>query len=319
MLNQQNTHIKTHTAEAFLRLRYLISSLLITFTVCYFKSTQIIYIILGPSLAIGLAPVKNHTTGHIAGTVPLTDTIICKFEEWFPFFLKDKVSCAEFSKNTITQSFTALPMDRENTEHSLMSVNFLDSNFIYTNVTEAFYATLEASICFTVLAILPLCSYQIWCFLMPSRYHRERRQVLQNLVSGVIYTVTSLAAISLWLVPLICQFLHHFSVETGKLQILNQLRIGPYLSWILTTEITLFLATLSPICVYLGLKSQWLTPNFVVRNRRNTIYCLLLAAAFLSPPDFSSQLTITFCLFIFFESAVWFYLYKISANKLHIN
>ena len=252
--------------ELFLRLRYLMCSLIITFVFSYLKSTQIIYLILEP----------------------------CFDSKNYGPMLKE---------NKVQQGWLQGNLDQG------------DSSFIYTNVAEAFYVTIKASICFSILVTLPLCCYQVWCFFMPSRYHREQTQAQILLVWGVLYITGCLSLICLWLVPQICQFLHQFSVQTGKLQIIEQLRIGPYLSWILYTEITLFIATCSPVFLYLTLRLQWFAPSFLTTNRRTTVYLLLFLAAFLSPPDFSSQLIITLCLFIFFESAIWFYFYKIVEER----
>ena len=304
MVNQLYTHIKTYKAELSLRLRYLVCSWVVTLVVCYLRSAEIIYLILGPSVAVKPGPSPKQLTPA---------------RGFFKDYAQDRVTRENivFSanlKNHEKQFSSAAEIPPSVEWESVPSFNN-NLSFIYTNVTEAFYVTLEACICFSVLTVLPLCCYQIWCFLMPSRYHREQRQIFISLVCTLLYIVGCFTLICSWLVPQICQFLHLFSVQTGKLQIINQPRIGPYLSWILTTEVTLFMATLTPLCVYLALKSQWLSPGFVAGNRRYTLYLLLLLAAFLSPPDFSSQLSITLCLFLFFESALWVYLYKTKLNN----
>ena len=71
---------------------------------------------------------------------------------------------------------------------SLIPCNFPAYDFIYTNVTEAFYATLGACIAFSVLFCLPFLVYQSWCFLIPSRYHRER--IAYRKLSFWVFTYT---------------------------------------------------------------------------------------------------------------------------------
>ena len=132
----------------------------------------------------------------------------------------------------------------------------------------------------------------------------------ESLIKCVIYSLFILGLMEFYLLPHICHFLHHFALEDGKLQITSEPRIFPYLSWLWTTNLLLFAASWTPICIFKLLKTGLLPLKSIVRNRRTTFYLILVFSAFLSPPDPSSQLFITFCLFLFFECAVWVCLYN---------
>lgn len=183
-------------------------------------------------------------------------------------------------------------------------------DFIYTDISEAFYATLYACLIVSGLIITPLIIYHGWCFLMPSRYQGERALWNKRLTSLFIYISTMMWLILGYLLPNIYIFLHLFAVKTGLLRITLEARIAPYLSWIFTTIFLFLLLTLLPIVTWIALKNKIVSSEQIFKNRRLTLYILLILAALVSPPDMGGQLILTLFLYTFKECVVWYYLYR---------
>ena len=320
-MSKSESYIKTYVREANLRLYYLIFSWVLCFVCCYLKSSQIIYLIIKPTLNQVRLPcqmngqsqkIYNHAPAK--ATTGQGDNSLC--------LLETKIKSENLAAGATRQDHgtaTKLEALREgyflnNSPQQPDPFSGCTYDFIYTNVTEAFYATLEAAITFSILFTLPLFIYHLWSFLMPSRYNRERSYLNRGALQLLAYLMFFLWLIVYQLLPHICQFLHLFAVQTGKLQIINQARIAPYLSWIFNSVFTLLLASCTPLCIYLGLKHDFLSLNFLIENRRTTAYLLLILAALLSPPDLWSQLSICLCLFLFFECVIWLSLYKIKTQ-----
>ena len=315
---RNKSYIKTYVREAYLRLAYVLFSWLLSLFCCYLKSTQIIYLIIKftlSSAAISQAQLTQESHATLDKKNPLYEKSLFTYQpavsqqnspgkghgQLRQFF-------AEFANLKHTQGGELQAKD-EITEASATCPAY---DFIYTNVTEAFYAALEAAITFSMIFTLPLLIYQSWCFLMPSRYYRERIYFNKCTRQLLLYVTFFLWLIIWWLLPHISEFLHLFAVQRGRLEIKNQARIAPYLSWVFSLVLTLTMASLTPLSIYLSLKKGWLSKSFLIENRRTTAYFLLIFAAAVSPPDLGSQLTISFCLFVFFECVIWFYLYDIK-------
>ena len=216
---------------------------------------------------------------------------------------------------------TVLQINSHNTEFGKQIPSFFSSlDFIYTNVSEAFYATLSACFICSMVAIIPLIVYQSWCFLMPSRYQRERALWNERILAIGVYTTTIMWLMMAFLFPRIYTFLHLFAVSSDVLHITLEARIAPYLTWIFLTGFLFLLLTWFPIVIYIALKNNVLSIHYLLKNRRTTLYLILICAAFVSPPDIWSQFVLTLFGYIFFECVMWYYLYTtVSTLKAQKN
>ena len=323
------SYLKTYVREAKLRLCYIILSWLLCLCACYLKSSQIIYLIIKPTFQrVNYTQVQtlHPNPGDCTAYQPEIDL---KNESPKQDYISHKAHVSQ-GDDTLDCLHNLSPLEDsvpEIKDHNHLVMPDLSSwnndglryDFIYTNVSEAFYATLEAVITFSMAFTLPLVVYHLWCFLMPSRYHRERLHFNKRTMQSLVYVLFFLWLITHVLLPHICQFLHLFAVHRGKLQITNQARIAPYLTWVRSTVLRLLLASGTPVCIYLCLNYGIFRLNFLIKNRRITTYLLISLAAILSPPDLWSQLSLSFCLFVFFECVIWLYLYKIRKKPSTTN
>ena len=185
-------------------------------------------------------------------------------------------------------------------------------DFIYTNISEAFYATLSACFVCSTVVIIPFAIYQGWCFLMPSRYQQERALWNLRILAVIIYTTTIMWLMVGFLLPRIYTFLHLFAVSDGVLRITLEARIAPYLTWIFLTCILFLLLTACPMVIYFTLKNNIISVHYLLKNRRSTYYLILISVAFVSPPDIWSQFVFTAFIYAFFECVMWYYLYTLQ-------
>lgn len=298
-----------------MRSNYLIFSWLLCMLCCYNKNMEIIYLIIKPTYVLNQdssflpSPlIKPHFYDYLSANKTqgaCGDTSITDRGSVVAF---NNQMCKDASIITYDHMW-----DADLTGNNRVPAATYD--FISTNVTEAFYATLQAALVVSFLFTVPLLVYHFWCFLIPSRYFRERKSINHNCILSCIYMCVCFWLITYNLVPHIGQFLRAFAVAGGKLRIVNQARIAPYLSWLCSTITTLFLATLFPLLTYYGLKKHWIGLEFLLNNRKIYMYFLLVLGALVSPPDLLTQFVISFCLFITLEFVIWIYLYKSLENR----
>ncbi len=178
--------------------------------------------------------------------------------------------------------------------------------FIFTDLTEAFYTSIEISFFFSFYVIIPLFLYHFWCFFVPSRFKNERKKLNFIIFVIFIFLVLSIIIVYLILLPLLYQFLVNFQLNTNLLNIQLEARIQPYVK--LVCEIFVFFTFFFqlPLIFLWLIKLKCIKINILVKNRIKIFFMILIFASLFSPPDVFSQFSIT--LFLIFSLEALFIL-----------
>jgi len=72
---------------------------------------------------------------------------------------------------------------------------------VFTSPAEPFMLTLKVAFALGCLVASPVVIYQIWAFLAPALYEREKRLIVPALTVGVVLFLAGAAAAYLWVLP----------------------------------------------------------------------------------------------------------------------
>ena len=176
-----------------------------------------------------------------------------------------------------------------------------EKNFIFTDLTEAFYTTIKLNFIISIYILIPFLIYQIWCFVIPSSFLKERKKY--NFFCITIFTLFNFSLIFVYflLLPELYKFLLNFQVNTNFMSIQLEARIHSYVE--LACKIFFFSSLLFqiPIIFFLAFKYGFLNTNFLIENRSKIFFINLFLAAFISPPDVSIQILLALYLQLMIE------------------
>jgi len=171
---------------------------------------------------------------------------------------------------------------------------------LFTSPTEPFFITLKLAFVAGLILASPVVIYQIWAFLAPALYDREKRLILPALTAGLGLFALGAAAAYFLVLPRALRVL--FSFQAAELSPIitadkyfgfaTQLIVG----FGAVAELPLVIAILAA----LGL----VTPQFLTRNRRYALLLSALVAAFLSPPDALSMVMMMVPLLLLYEVGI---------------
>lgn len=191
----------------------------------------------------------------------------------------------------------------------------LQQTFIFLELTEAFYTLIKICTILTLLFLIPLISYHIWVFFIPSFYKIERNRI--NFFFLLIFFLFTIEIFITYLIilPKICHFLISFemSSEINKsninidplISVEFNAQIGSYVELIikiLTLILTLFQI---PLCICFLYSKKFLYVSSLYYNRKILCLLSLLISAFIVPPDITSQLVIAVFIYITFELLIF--------------
>jgi sec-independent protein translocase protein TatC len=170
-----------------------------------------------------------------------------------------------------------------------------------TSPTDPFFITLQFAFVTGLVLASPIVGYQVWAFLAPALYERERRLIVPALSVGALLFLGGAAAAFRWLLPRALQLL--LSFQAGVFDPL--ITAGAYFGFAAKLIIAVGLFTELPLVIVILAALGLVTPQGLARNRRYAVVVATLAAALLAPPDAVSMIGGMVLLWALYEVSIW--------------
>jgi len=171
----------------------------------------------------------------------------------------------------------------------------------FTSPTEPFMLTLKLAFATGMVLASPVVIYQIWAFLAPALYPREKRLIVPALSVGVVLFLAGAAAGYLLVLPAALDVLFQFQRE----DLTAIITIDRYFGFAVPLILAFGLVTELPLVVAILAALGFVTPRFLVRNRRYWLVIAALGTALLTPgPDAVSMLLMLVPLMLLYEIGI---------------
>lgn len=180
---------------------------------------------------------------------------------------------------------------------------------IYTEIFEAFFVQVKVAFFSAMMVAFPVIANQLWQFVAPGLYRKEKRALLPFLLATPVLFLTGAAMAYYIAVPMALHFLLGYSGMVGGVQQQALPAIGNYLSFIMQFLFGFGAAFLLPVLLMLLERAGVVTRQQLIAARRYAIVGAFAIAAVLTPPDVGSQLLLAIPLAILYELAIigiWF-------------
>jgi len=213
-------------------------------------------------------------------------------------FVTYRFFCKIAQKYDLDQSFcmTELPFELQN---RTMEGQF--AMLIWTSITVGF------------IIAFPYVLYQIWKFISPALYNKEKANVKVFLFVSSLLFFTGVAFGYFILTPLSINFLSNTSVSD---LVKNSIDINSYIALVKTTSIATGLVFELPVVIYFLSRFGIVSPQILRDYRRYSIVIILIIAAIVTPPDVISQVIVSIPLIILYEISIFIskFVYKKQEN-----
>lgn len=179
----------------------------------------------------------------------------------------------------------------------------------YVGVFEKFMAHLKVSFLAGVFLTAPLWLFQVWRFIAPGLYAKEKKYVVGFIFSGVVLFLSGGAFAYYFVLPLAFKFLISFGGSTD----IPIITINEYLEFIIKFFLGFGLTFELPVLLtFLGMMGV-IDHTFLKKNRRWAILVMAVVAAVVTPPDAISMLALLAPLIVLYEIGIL--LVKVFAPK----
>jgi sec-independent protein translocase protein TatC len=149
---------------------------------------------------------------------------------------------------------------------------------------------------------MPYVLYQVWGFVAPGLYRREKRFALPLFASSVVLFYIGVAFAYFIVFPLMFGFL----TTTTPEGVLMMTDISSYLDFTLLLFFAFGIAFEVPIAVVLLASTGLVKVETLQKNRGYVLLGIFVVAAFLTPPDAISQSFMAVPMYILYELGILF-------------
>lgn len=179
-----------------------------------------------------------------------------------------------------------------------------EGRLIYTALYEAFFVQIKVAIFAAFFISFPIIANQLWAFVAPGLYAREKRAFLPFLIATpVLFTLGGSLAYFVVMPTAFAWFLG-FEGFSGGLPQEALPAMGEYLSLVMQFILAFGISFLLPVLLMLLSAAGIVSRPQLVSARRYVVVGVFLVAALITPPDVISQLLLAIPLLLLFEGSL---------------
>jgi sec-independent protein translocase protein TatC len=183
----------------------------------------------------------------------------------------------------------------------LIKVMPAGGKLVFTALPEAFFTYFKVGLIAGVALASPVIIYQIWRFVAPGLYERERRRLLPIVLSSTLFFLGG--ALFGYFVVFPFGFKFFVSFAGDYVRVMPSLResLG-FATWLLLVFGIVFE---TPLVILILARLGIVDATKLRRNQKYAVLIIFIVAAVLTPPDLVSQLLMAVPLLALYEMGIW--------------
>lgn len=177
---------------------------------------------------------------------------------------------------------------------------------IYTAPLEFFFTKLKLAGFGAVVVAFPVLATQVYGFVAPGLYKRERRAFLPFLIASPVLFTLGAALVYFFIFPFVLWFsLSQQILGTGGITVELLPKVSDYLTLVTTLLMAFGLCFQLPVVLTLLGMAGMVSSAVLKEFRRYAIVAIFVVAAIVTPPDPISQLLLALPIILLYEISIW--------------
>jgi len=183
-----------------------------------------------------------------------------------------------------------------------------DVKLIFTAPQELFFTYMNVALFGALFLAFPIIAGQVYAFVAPGLYKRERRAFIPYLVATPLFLLLGSLLVYFAVAPMALHFflgMQQTAAAPGDVQIEMQTRVSEYLGFIMTLIIAFGICFQLPVVLTLLARIELVNSKQLGKGRKYAIVGILAVAALLSPPDPISQIGLSIPMYALYEFSIF--------------
>lgn len=175
---------------------------------------------------------------------------------------------------------------------------------IFTKLYEVFFVELKVALFAGFCLSFPIIANQLWAFIAPGLYAREKRAFLPFLIATPVLFTAGAALAYFVVMPTAFRWFLGFEGEAGGMAIEALPTASEYLGLVMQFILAFGISFLLPVLLLLLHRAGIVSRAQLAGARRYIIVLVVAVAAIVTPPDPGSQLILAIPLLMLFEGSL---------------
>ena len=168
-------------------------------------------------------------------------------------------------------------------------------------LTDPLLVYMQFAVIIGAVLTAPLVLYQLWAFISPGLYEKERKVTLSYIPVSIILFLGGIAFSYFILFPFVVEFMTNLSDDLKVNQVIG---IYEYFQFLIQLTIPFGLLFQMPVIIMFITRLGLVTPMLLAKIRKYAYFFLFVIAAFITPPDMLSDFMVAAPLLILYEISI---------------
>ncbi|MBS0297700.1 MAG: twin-arginine translocase subunit TatC [Proteobacteria bacterium] len=179
------------------------------------------------------------------------------------------------------------------------------AKLISNAVLEVIFTRMKVAVFTGIVLAFPVLAWQLYRFVAPGLYRRERMAFLPFLIAAPILFVMGAAMVYFIMLPFVLGFSLSQQQLTANVTVELLPRIGEYLDLVTKLLLGFGLCFQLPVVLTLAGQAGLISAEALSKGRRYAIVGIVIVAAIVTPPDMISPFLLAVPIYGLYEVSIW--------------